>query len=84
MKRKFSIIKATPHKNKPENFWLLVVLKGQTFTIQTPDWEDDIEVDLNDKTVTLTGDIERVPTEYTDHETGKIKKGIKLCPKLDF
>lgn len=84
MKRIFQIVASTPHKNNPDNYWLLVTLKGQSFTIQTPDWEEDIEVDLANKTVTLTGDIERVSTTWTDTDTGEVKTGIKLCPKLDF
>lgn len=83
-KRTFSIIKCTPHKNNKNGFWLLVSKAGQVFSIQTPDWGEDIEIDIEGETVTLYGDIERVATEYTNTETKRIRTGTKLCPKLDF
>ncbi len=84
-KRNFNIVQSTAHKNNPKAFWLLISISGQTFVVQTPDWtEDCIDIDWKTKTLTLIGDIERVEIERVNEETGEVKKGIKLCPKLDF
>ncbi len=85
-KRNFKIIQSTAHKNNKNAFWLLVSVSGQTFTVQTPDWTDDlIEIDWKTNTLTLIGDIERVKSDKIDSDTGEVlREGVKLCPKLDF
>ena len=83
-KRTFKIVQSTAHKNNKNAFWLLVSVAGQAFSIQTPDWEDEnVEIDWKNNTLTLLGEIERVEIERVN-EDGEVKKGIKLCPKLDF
>lgn len=81
-KTSFTVIKRTPYKNG-KGVWYLVKISGQTFVVHSDDWASDTCVESPD-TLTLHGDIERISVDRLPDSNGEIKKGTKLCPKLDF